>query len=112
MNHDDETLLKRQRQFMQLVEQDIRTANRDAMQKAIPELTKESFMALARVVANHRAKYLKAAVLLSKQTPGTEEETRVLSSLPALSKAYEVSRDALAALERAIERGYVDIGSQ
>ncbi|MBK9496309.1 MAG: hypothetical protein IPO08_17765 [Xanthomonadales bacterium] len=112
MNHDDETLLKRQRQFMQLVEQDIRTANRDAMQNAIPELTKESFMALARVVASHRAKYLKAAVLLSKQTPGTEEETRVLSSLPALSKAYEVSRDALAALERAIERGYVDIGSQ
>jgi hypothetical protein len=105
----DAVLLRRQRQFLHEVEQGIRECNRDIIHGRIPELNKQSFTRFAAVVARLRAAYLEAALGVSREADAGEALAESVRSLRDRREAYEEARDAFEALQRAIERGYVDI---
>jgi hypothetical protein len=109
-NEDDAVLLRRQRQFLHEIEQSIRESNRQIIHGLIPELTKERFVEFALVVARLRASYLEAAVALARGGPDAAEGEGVTAALRQHRVAYDEAREAFDALQRAIERGYVDIG--
>jgi hypothetical protein len=103
---DDTALLRRQRTFIDEIERSIRSANREILHERIPELNQESFVRMAHHVAQLRASYLEAA-LSSEQDPPPADW---VSRLREQREAFEEARAAFEALQRAIERGYVDIG--
>lgn len=96
--------IRQQRKFLHDVEAAIRDANRRIIHAKIPNLDRQSFVAFATRVAELRAAYLEAALALAGSGAPPSE------LLAARRVAFEEARDAFAALERAIERGYVDIG--
>ena len=106
---DDAALLRRQRQFLEEVERKIAEANREILHERIPELDKSSFVALAKQVARLRATYLQAALTAATAAETTED---FVSELRSKREAYDEAREAFDALQRAIQRGYVDIGAR
>jgi len=97
-----------QRQFLEQLEISIAIANREVIHQQIPNLNKETFQQLAVMVAKFRANYLEAAIKLSG-SPGSCDGD-CLEDLKRKRELYDEGRAAFEALERAIERGYVDIG--
>ena len=107
---DDEQLLRQQRFFLAELERDIRRINREIIHERIPKLSRQCFVELGRGVAERRAEYLRQAIELGRSAPGSAEQAAALAAMPGLRHNYHESREAFAALERAIERGYIDIG--
>ena len=105
-NLDDTALLRRQRAFIDDIERNIRAANREILHARIPELDQESFVRLAHHVARLRASYLESALAAE----GSSDAASWVNALRDQRQAYEEAREAFDALQRAIERGYVDIG--
>ncbi|HEX9464908.1 MAG TPA: hypothetical protein VGB82_20095 [Alphaproteobacteria bacterium] len=101
--------LAAQRQFLEQLEMAIAIANREVIHKQIPNLNKATFQQLAVMVARFRANYLEAAIKLSN-SPGSCD-TGCIEDLKNKRELYDEGRAAFEALERAIERGYVDMGS-
>jgi len=104
MFDEESTQLRRQKRFLQEVENAIRDANRRILHERIPALDRERFVAFASFVAELRAEYLHAGMALVAGQEGLS-----LQGLRQRREAYEEGKAAFAALERAIERGYVDI---
>jgi hypothetical protein len=100
--------LAQQQQFIEQLEMAIAVANREVIHKQIPNLNRETFQQLAVMVARFRADYLAAAIRLAN-SPGACDG-QCLEDLKAKRQLFEEGRNAFEALERAIERGYVDIG--
>ena len=107
MFNEESQLIRRQQKFLQEVEDSIREANRAIIGARIPNLNRQSFVAFATFVAHLRADYLAAA--LEFQNGEGNDGAAALKALRGQRKAFEETRDAFAALERAIERGYVDM---
>lgn len=103
---DDAGLLRRQRTFLDEIERSIREANREILHERIPELDRASFVTLAHQVALLRASYLQSA-LSAKDQP---DPVAAVRELRGHREAYEEACAAFEALQRAIKRGYVDIG--
>ena len=99
--------LQAQRQFAEQLEMSVAVANREVIHKQIPNLNKETFQQLAVMVARFRADYLEAAIKLSGLS---DCDGPCLDELKKKRELYDEGRAAFEALERAIERGYVDIG--
>ena len=89
--------------FLEDVEMAIFSANREVMKKAVPELTRESFMAFAVRVAEARARYLKIALELSANSNPSSED---IARLKAAREANDELLHAFEATKRVIERGY------
>jgi|JI81BgreenRNA_FD_contig_123_40891_length_786_multi_3_in_1_out_0_2 hypothetical protein len=104
MFDEESTRIRKQQKFLQDVEHAISDANREIIQAHIPRLDKASFVAFATRVAELRAEYLKAALGAAQGSDAVE-----YTALRARREAFEEARAAFGALERAIERGYVDI---
>lgn len=102
--------LAAQRQFMEQLEMAVAVANREVIHKQIPNLSPETFQQLAVMVARFRANYLEAAIKLSHSA--NQAEGALVDDLRAKRQLYEEGRTAFEALERAIERGYVDMGAR
>lgn len=105
----DSKELQAQRQFVEQLEMAVAMANREVIHKQIPNLSAETFQQLAVMVAMARANYLEAAIKLSASLNSCDQGC--LDNLKKKRELYEEGRAAFEALERAIERGYVDIGS-
>jgi hypothetical protein len=102
---DEETSrIRKQQKFLADVEQSIAEVNRRVIHARIDRLDRASFVALAGRVAELRASYLEAA-LAAVGSAGSE----AFVALRQQRKVFEEAMAAFAALERAIERGYVDI---
>ena len=102
---DRESARKLQK-FLEEIEMGIFSANREVIRKAVPELTRESFMAFAVRVAEARARYLKAALELSaKPNPAAED----IAHLKAAREASDELVQAFEATKRVIERGYTSL---
>ncbi len=99
--------LAQQRQFLEKLEMAVAVANREVIHKLIPNLNQETFQQLAVMVARSRASYLEAAIKLAASPGGCD--ANCLADLRSKREMYEESRAAFDALERAIERGYVEI---
>lgn len=106
---DDAALLRKQRQFLEQIERSIREANRRIIHDRIPELDQEGFVRFAHHVARLRAAYLQEALEVGVAA-GEDEPEAWIDSLRRRREAYEEARDAFDALQRTIERGYVDMG--
>jgi hypothetical protein len=100
--------LAAQRQFLEQLEMSVAVANREVIHQQIPNLNKQTFQQLAVMVAKFRANYLAAAMKLA-ESPGSCDGD-CLADLKRKGELYDEGRAAFEALERAIERGYVDIG--
>jgi hypothetical protein len=100
--------LAAQRQFLEQLNLSVAVANREVIHQQIPNLNKETFQQLAVMVAKFRANYLEAAINLSSSPGSCDSEC--LADLRRKRELYDEGRAAFEALERAIERGYVDIG--
>jgi hypothetical protein len=106
---DEDALMKRHRYALQEIEREIRKINREVIHRDIPKIERKHVVDLAKVVAEHRARYLTAGMRLSSATLGTPEEQELIRILPGLRREFETARDVFAALERAIEQAYVDV---
>lgn len=106
---DDSALLRKQKQFLQQMQFDLRQLNRRVIHDRIPDLARDGFVRFAQFVAEARSSYLEVALSLSKLPTGSKEAESALATLKHVREVFEESRDAFAALERAIERGYIDI---
>jgi hypothetical protein len=105
---DDYEKLLAQQKFLHEIEHGIRVANRDIIHQRISEITEQDVLHLAVQVSRYRAEYLAAAFELARhkeKTPGADAIGRVR----ARREAYEEAVHAFEALQRAIERGYVDL---
>ena len=110
--HDqgDAALLRRQNQFLHEIEQGIRQANREIIHARIPELDRDRFLEFALLVARLRAGYLEAALGIASDDEG-DTALESFALVRRKRQAYEEAREAFDALERAIQRGYVDLAS-
>lgn len=106
---DDSALLRQQKHFLQQVEIALRKVNREVIHSHIPDLNRDSFSRLARYVAEARSRYLSCALALTENQTDEAVAEQQLRALRHAREVFEASRDAFAALERAIEQGYVDI---
>jgi hypothetical protein len=102
--------LAAQRQFIEQMEMAVALANREVIHRQIPNLTRETFQQLAVMVARYRAAYLEAAIKLSDAADPTDAQR--LAELKHRRELFDEGRAAFEALERAIERGYVDFGDK
>ncbi|MEX2643292.1 MAG: hypothetical protein WD270_07555 [Acetobacterales bacterium] len=96
--------------FVQGLDEDIRQINRETISRHIPEINRDTVLALARTVAELRARYLGVALLHLR--PGDSrhppEDSRV-REIAERRRQYEESVHAFNALTRAIARGYVEM---
>ncbi len=109
VDDDDSALLRKQKQFLQQIEFELRRINRRIIHQHIPELNRESFMRFASFVAETRSRYLEMALAVSAAKSGSDEAQALIAGLKRERQAFEESSKAFVALERAIEQGYVDI---
>ncbi len=107
MSNLDPKALAAQRQFIEKLEMAVAVANREVIHKQIPNLNQATFQQLAVMVAKFRADYLEAAIRLSNSPGGCD--ANCFDELKKKRELFEESRAAFDALERAIERGYVEI---
>jgi 16S rRNA G527 N7-methylase RsmG len=103
MFDEESSRIRKQQKFLQDVEQAISAANREIIHAQIPKLDRASFVAFATRVAELRADYLKAAMGVAGRGGGD------FTALRDHRERFEEAKAAFAALERSIERGYVDI---
>lgn len=89
--------------FLEEIEMAIFSANREVLKKAVPELTREAFMAFAVRVAEARARYLKIALELSGNANPSPED---IARLKSAREANDELLHAFEATKRVIERGY------
>lgn len=99
----DADMLLRQRHILEEIEHGIRLANREVLGQALPRMGRDHVLALAVAVARLRGVYLGAAMRLVRPAAGN------LADLKAKREAYDEARLAFEALERAIERGYIEL---
>ena len=104
---DDTVSLVNQKRFLDELEQGIRLANREVIHKLIPELNQESFFTFAVTVAKLRASYLEAALRLARASD--QPPAAMVGELKTKREVFDEARLAFEALQRAIDRGYVDI---
>lgn len=109
MFDEDSAQLRKQQRFMSEIEVAIRDANRKIIHERIPDLDRQRFVTFATFVAQLRAEYLALALSLQANA-GEPAGQSAIDALRMRRRAYLEGREAFAALERAVERGYVDIG--
>jgi len=105
----DPKRLAAQHQFLEQMQIAVTLANREVIHRKIPNLTAATFHQLAVMVARFRADYLEAAIRLSNSD--THDE-KAFAELKQLRELFDEGCSAFEALERAIERGYVDLGGE
>ena len=109
---DDYRQLMAQQKFLQDIEQGIRIANREIIHERLPTITEDMVLKFAVTVsrcrADYRADYLESAfkmIVEGGSIPGAD----VMTELNERREAYLLARNAFDALQKAIERGYVDL---
>lgn len=106
---DEYQQLMEQKRFLGEVEQGIRFANREIIQRRIPSLNKETILSLAVAVGRLRARYLDAAFRLGVNEDGDPPDQAQINELRNLREMFIEAKEAFEALREAIEKGYVDI---
>ncbi|MCZ6745534.1 MAG: hypothetical protein O7D31_12785 [Alphaproteobacteria bacterium] len=105
----DEKLVENQR-FLRETEQAIRITNIEVIHKQLPPITSERILTFSLAVAKLRAEYIEAAFTFAdtKHADGAEGAADI-NELGLCRRRFEEARDAIIALQRAIELGYVAV---
>jgi hypothetical protein len=93
------------------IEQVIRTANKDAINPVIDELSVEGLRPVMNMVASSRAEYLRELCDLADLCQNNAPTPEHINKLRNLRQVYEELLKGAQALEAAIDRGYLDIKS-
>jgi len=99
----DAEMLLRQQHILEEIEHGIRLANREVLGQVLPRMGRDHVLAFAVAVAKLRGAYLAAALRLIR--PAAAD----LADIRAKREAYDEARKAFEALERAIDRGYIEL---
>ena len=91
------------------LERSMRSINREVINPEIKELTIDGLRPLIRLIAQARARYLRALFELGDKNSGHTPDDRQLEELGRLRRVYEEMAHAAKALETAIQRGYLDV---
>lgn len=91
--------------FLLEIEQAIIRANRECITQRLGALSRQRFIDLAKAVAHLRAEYLHAAF------HANWEDESLVKEMAAKREAFQEAVAAYDALERAIERDYVQFSS-
>lgn len=108
---DDYHDLLDQKRLLGEIEQGVRFANREIIQKRIPALDKDGILTFAVAVGRLRARYLETAFKLGVNEHGDPPDQKEISELRLRREMFEEARSAFAALMDAIEKGYVVVDS-
>lgn len=106
---DDAGFPTRQQRFLANVETMTRAANREIIHKHMAAVTPDDVTRLAVLVAELRARYLKAAMRLVERESGVAPDASEIAQLSRAREMYDEAVHAFEAMRRAIERGYVNI---
>ena len=110
---DDYRQLMAQQKFLQDIEQGIRIANREIIHERLPTIPEDMVLKFAVTVSRFRADKFRADYLESAfkmiSEGGSLPSAEVLTELSDRREAYLLARNAFDALQKAIERGYVDL---
>ena len=108
-SQSDYQRLVAQQHYLKEVEHTIRLANREIIHKRIPKLDKDTILSFAVAVGRLRARYLEAAFTLGVNEQGDTPKREEIDDLRLRREMFEEARTAFAALQHAIEMGYVDV---
>jgi hypothetical protein len=89
----------------------IRQLNQDIINPAIPELTLDDLVPVMTMVASARRDYLQELMAVANATSGELPSVDQIKSLRNFRLLYEELLSGAQALETAIERGYLDVGT-
>lgn len=98
--------------FPAQVEAIVRAANQAVIHERLPSLDGDAVMRLAVAVARLRTRYLEAALGLIAHADGVPPDHADIGSVTRARVMYEEAMHAFDALTRAVERGYVTVGSK
>ncbi|MEQ8230142.1 MAG: hypothetical protein RLW61_19715 [Gammaproteobacteria bacterium] len=93
------------------LEHAIKKINCEQISGATGQLTRKRFIEVARMVACLRARYLHRVLELGANCPETCIETEVALELKRLREAYSEAMEGFAALEHALQRGYIQLSA-
>lgn len=91
------------------LERHMRSVNREIINPQITELTIDDLDPVLRLVADARARYLRAFFDLGAQVDGEPPSDAQVAELRRLRTGYEELMTAARELEQAIQRGYLDV---
>lgn len=91
------------------LETTIRTVNQELISASTGTITRSAFTNVARMVAGLRGTYLQCVLNLGKQSVNGKVGADAALALRPLREAYTEAMEGFAALEHALQRGYVTL---
>ena len=103
---DDEGTTRRLRHELEMT---IREVNHELISASTGAISRSAFTNVARMVASLRGRYLQCVLRLGEESLNGHIDTEAALELKPLREAYTEAADAFAALEHALQRGYVSL---
>jgi hypothetical protein len=91
------------------LETTIRDVNHELISVSTGAITRSAFTNVARMVACLRGRYLQSVLKLGKESLNEYIDTDAVLELKPLREAYTEAMEGFAALEHALQRGYVSL---
>ena len=91
------------------LETTIREVNRELIGASTGAITRSAFANVARMVASLRGRYLQCVLRLGEESVNGHIDTEAALELKPLREAYIEAAEGFAALEHALQRGYVSL---
>jgi len=91
------------------LETTIREVNHELIRASTGAITRSAFTNVARMVASLRGRYLQCVLRLGEESLNGHIETEAALELKPLREAYAEAAEGFAALEHALQRGYVSL---
>ena len=85
----------------------IRKVNQELISASTGAISRSAFTNVARMVASLRGQYLQCVLRLGEESRDGHVDTAAALELKPLREAYTEAVEAFAALEHALQRGYV-----
>ena len=93
------------------LETTIRDVNYELISASTGAITRDAFTKVARMVAQLRGRYLACVLRLGEESLSKGVETDAALELKPLREAYHEAVEGFAALEHALQRGYVTLAA-
>ena len=91
------------------LETTIREVNHELISASTGAITRSAFTDVARMVAGLRGRYLRCVLRLGEEALRGNVDTEAALELKPLREAYTEAVEGFAALEHALQRGYVSL---
>ena len=91
------------------LEMTIRQVNHELISASTGAISRSAFTNVARMVASLRGRYLQCVLRLGEESRHGHIDTEAALELKPLREAYTEAVEAFAALEHALQRGYITL---